>query len=170
MRRLSALVVVATLAACSRQTPAPPAEDTAAPATSASVDASPPPPAPTTPPAATRTGGGSGELPPYQTDTPPAFVDKVWRVAPGGEQEAGTTYTFLRDGTLLVDAPGGTPSKGTWRTAGDKVTMVEEGVAYPADILTLDATHFVLRSYNPGGSVDIVLGLDANAPLPQVPY
>ena len=167
MRRLFAIAVLVALAACSK--PAPPAEAPAAPETPAPATAPSPPPAPATPPGATRTGG-SGELPPYQTETPPPFVDRVWRVTPGGEQEAGTTYTFLRDGTLLVDAPSGTPSKGSWRYAGDKVTMVEEGVAHPADVVTLDATHFVLRSYNPGGSVDIVLALDPNAPLPQVPY
>ena len=168
MRRLFAIAVLVALAACSKPAP-PPAEAPGVPEASAPAAAPPPPPAPATPPSATRTGG-SGELPPYQTETPPPFVDRVWRVTPGGEQEAGTTYTFLRDGTLLVDAPSGTPSKGSWRYAGDKVTMVEEGVAHPADVVTLDATHFVLRSYNPGGSVDIVLALDPNAPLPQVPY
>lgn len=164
---LLCIATIALLSACSADQSAPPAPMPAAkPAPSEPAAA---PPVPATPPAATRTGG-SGELPPYQTETPPPFVDRVWRVTPGGEQEAGTTYTFLRDGTLLVDAPSGTPSKGSWRYAGDKVTMVEEGVAHPADVVTLDATHFVLRSYNPGGSVDIVLALDPNAPLPQVPY
>lgn len=165
MRRLLAIAIaiLASLAACSEKTP--PAATDVAPQQEA-----PPPvaatPAPTAPSRATRTGG-SGELPPYQTEMPPAFVDKVWRVAPGGEQEAGTTYTFQRDGTLLIDAPHGTPSRGTWRYAGDKVTMVEEGVAHPADVVTLDDTHFVLRSYNPGGSVDIRMESGGAAPIPR---
>lgn len=165
MRRLLAIAVLASLAACSEK--APPANtgvvsEAAAPPTVAEAPA----PAPAAPSAAEKPDS-KWTPPPFQTETPPAFVDKVWRVAPGGEQEAGTRYTFLRDGTLVVDAPHGTPSRGTWRYAGDKVTMIEEGVAHPADVITLDATHFVLRSYNPGGSVDIRMEADASAPVPR---
>jgi len=87
----------------------------------------------------------------------PVFVDIPWKVSdsPGGQ--AGATYTFARDGTLTIDAPGGTPSTGRWSYAGGKLTMTEDGVAYPTDIVSLDGSHFVIRSHNPGGVVEIAM-------------
>ena len=87
----------------------------------------------------------------------PAFVDIPWKVSnsPGGQ--AGATYTFAHDGTLTIDAPGGTPSTGRWSYAGGKLTMTEDGVAYPTDIVSLDGSHFVIRSHNPGGVVEIAM-------------
>jgi hypothetical protein len=46
------------------------------------------------------------------------------------------------------------------------LTMTEEGVTYPTDILAMDAGHLNLRSHNPGGAVDIVL---VAAPEPASP-
>lgn len=106
---------------------------------------------------------------PATADAIPAFVDKVWRVGPDSGVEAGTTYAFLRDGTLVIDAPHGTPSKGRWRYAGGRFTMIEEGLAYATDIVSLDAMHFVIRSHNPGGAVEIAMVADQDAPLPQAP-
>ena len=87
----------------------------------------------------------------------PAFVDVPWKVSdsPGGQ--AGATYTFARDGTLTIDAPGDTPSTGRWSYADGKLTMTEDGVAYPTDIVSLDESHFVIRSHNPGGVVEIAM-------------
>jgi hypothetical protein len=96
------------------------------------------------------------------------FADKVWRVEHGGDVEAGTAYVFLHDGTLVIAAPHGTPSAGKWRYDVGRLTMVEEGVAYPTDVVSQDDTHLVLRSHNPGGFVDITLALDARSPLPQL--
>jgi ABC-type Fe3+-hydroxamate transport system substrate-binding protein len=96
-----------------------------------------------------------------------AFVDKVWRVAPSSAQQPGTTYTFLSGGTLVIDAPGGTPMTGAWRQVDGRLTMVEEGIAYPTDIVELDATHLVLRSHNPGGAVLIPLVAAPGEPLPR---
>ena len=87
----------------------------------------------------------------------PAFVDKVWHVAPASAQEPGTTYSFLGNGVLVIDSPHGTPMRGRWSYADSKLTMTEEGVTYPTDILAMDAGHLHLRSHNPGDPVDIVL-------------
>ena len=99
----------------------------------------------------------------------PAFVDKVWRAQNGTAVEAGTTYAFLADGTLVIDAPNGTPLYGTWTYADDKLTMTEEGVAYPTDILKLDTGTFQFRSHNPGGAVEVSLVRVLDMPLPKAP-
>jgi hypothetical protein len=132
-------------AAPSPQATTPPAETPATPA--------PTPPSDTTPPA---------------DNTRPAFVDKVWRVEAGGAVEVGTTYAFLGDGTLVIDAPHGTPMTGSWVYADDKLTMTEEGIAYPIDIVSLDAGHFTIRSHNPGGVVEIAMVAAPDVALPSV--
>jgi hypothetical protein len=155
--------VVALLSACSAEAPAPNA-DTPPPASASSAA----PAAVTESPASAAKRPAAPEAPqmlPSSAEAP--FADKVWRVEHGGDVEAGTAYAFLHDGTLLVDAPHGRPSRGQWRYDVGKLTMVEDGVAYPTDVVSQDATHLVLRSHNPGGSVDIMLALDANAPLPR---
>lgn len=145
-----AIMLTAALCACSA--PAPPQEATPAPATA--TTASP----------ATTAADAAPEAPPRSGE--PAFVDTTWRVAPGSAIEAGTTYRFLRDGTLAIDAPHGTPAKGAWRYADGKLTMVEEGIAYPTDIVALDATRFVIRSHNPGGVIEIAMTADAGGTPP----
>ena len=152
-QQLFTSVMVATLAACSAQ--APPQEAARAAATSAM--AAPATAATVAADAVPDTGPASGL---------PAFVDTTWRVAPGSAVEAGTTYRFLRDGTLAIDAPHGTPAKGAWRYADGKLTMVEEGIAYPTDIVALDATRFVIRSHNPGGVLEIAMTADAGTTPP----
>jgi hypothetical protein len=42
-------------------------------------------------------------------------------------------------------------------------------VAYPTDIVALDAGTFQIRSHNPGGAVDIALVPAPDAPLPTAP-
>ena len=64
---------------------------------------------------------------------------------------------FLGIGVLVVDAPHGMPMHGRWTYVDGRLTMIEEGVSYPTDIVAMDAGHLTLRSHNPGGSVDIVL-------------
>lgn len=149
MRNCNSILILALLSACSAN--APP-EATAAAATSVAT------PAPV----------ASAAMPaPTSVATPPAFVDKVWRVAPSSTQQPGTTYTFLSSGALVIDAPGGTPMTGAWRQVGGQLTMVEEGIAYPTDIVELDAAHLVLRSHNPGGTVLIPLLAAPGVPLPR---
>jgi hypothetical protein len=152
MRKLILLGTITLLAACNANPPpAAPAE----PATP-SPQAPTPPPSPTLP---------SDTTPPADNTTP-AFVGKVWRVEAGGTVEAGTTYAFLDGGTLVVDAPHGTPMTGSWAYVDGKLTMTEEGITYPTDIVSLDATHFTIRSHNPGGVVEIAMVAAPDVPLP----
>jgi hypothetical protein len=139
MRKLILLGTITLLAACNAN---PPPAVPAGPAT-------PSPQAPAPPPSST--------LPSEPDNTAPAFVGKVWRVEAGGTVEAGTTYAFLDGGTLVVDAPHGTPMTGSWAYVDGQLTMTEEGIAYPTDIVSLDASHFTLRSHNPGGTVEIAM-------------
>jgi hypothetical protein len=153
MRKLILLGTITLLAACNANPPpAAPAE----PATP-SPQAPTPPPSPTLP---------SDTTPPADNTTP-AFVGKVWRVEAGGTVEAGTTYAFLDGGTLVVDAPHGTPMTGSWAYVDGKLTMTEEGITYPTDIVSLDATHFTIRSHNPGGVVEIAMVAAPDVPLPS---
>jgi hypothetical protein len=59
--------------------------------------------------------------------------------------------------------------RGRWSIIGGQLTMTEEGVTYPTDIVALDATHLTLRSHNPGGSVDIVLVAASGRAAPPAP-
>ncbi|MHB8914670.1 MAG: hypothetical protein ACYC4K_02515 [Thiobacillus sp.] len=61
---------------------------------------------------------------------------------------------FLSDGTLVFASGNAEPAFGTWRTEKGALTMVEEGIAYPTDILGLSASEFRIRSHNPGGNVE----------------
>jgi hypothetical protein len=155
--------VFALLSGCSAEAPAPNADIPSAASTPSEAPAAI---AGSPVPAAKRPAAPAApDMLPSSAEAP--FADKVWRVERGGDVEAGTAYTFLHDGTLVIDAPHGTPATGRWRYDIGKLTMVEDGVAYPTDVVSQDATHLVLRSHNPGGSVDITLALDANAPLPH---
>ena len=154
MRCVVLSFAIAVLAACNAEappadatTPAVPTAPAVTPLPTASRD-----PATATP--ATTTPGGSAA----PASAPmPAFVDIPWKVSDAAGGQVGTVYTFARDGTFTIDAPGGTPSTGRWTYTGGKLTMTEDGVAYPTDIVSLDDTRFVIRSHNPGGAVDIAM-------------
>ncbi|MEO6462391.1 MAG: hypothetical protein ABIP29_04895, partial [Candidatus Eisenbacteria bacterium] len=88
---------------------------------------------------------------------PAGFVNRVWRVSASNAVAAGTHYVFLAESTLVIDGPGGTPAVGTWRRDGEGLVMVEEGIAYPTDILELTGERFRIRSNNPGQPVEITL-------------
>ena len=152
MRKLILLGTITLLAACNANPPPSAPVEPATPPPQAST----PPPSPTLP----------SDTPPPADETTPAFVDKVWRVEAGGTVEADTTYAVLDDGTLVVDAPHGTPMTGSWAYVDGKLTMTEEGIAYPTDIVSLDASHFTIRSHNPGGVVEIAMVAAADVPLP----
>jgi hypothetical protein len=102
---------------------------------------------------APRSGGSAG------------FVNRVWKVEKSSSVSPNTMYVFLSDGTLVVTSPQGKPSLGTWKSEAGKLTMVEEGLSYPVDILRLDAGRFTIRSHNPGEPVDIEM---VPAPSPAV--
>ena len=153
MRKLILLGTITLLAACNANPPpSAPAEPATPPPQATPATPAPTPPSDTTPPA---------------NSTTPAFVDKVWRVEAGGTVEAGSTYTFLDGGTLVIDAPHGTPMTGAWAYDDGKLTMTEEGITYPADIVSLDASHFTIRSQNPGGVVEIAMVAAPDVPLPS---
>jgi hypothetical protein len=144
MRHWIPAIAVVLLAACSRDATAPSPAPVARP------------PAVTTP--AVHAAAGKA----------PAFVDKVWRVGPSSTLAPGTIYAFLGNGVLVIHSPGGTPMVGQWHQAADQLSMVEDGIAYPTDIVALDAAHLVLRSHNPGGSVLIPLVPAPDVPLPRI--
>jgi hypothetical protein len=93
------------------------------------------------------------------------FVNRVWLAGDSTGVAAGSVYVFLSDGTLVMTGPGGRPAFGTWSPASGGLTMVEDGVAYPTDVVELTGERLYLRSHNPGSPVDIVL-----APAPQPPF
>lgn len=149
----AAVASSALLAACQPRTPA--TDDATAPTATAPAPA----PASTAPTSAA----------PPAPATPPRFAGKVWRAAAGGPVEPGTTYAFLDDGTLVIDSPNGTPMVGAWAQADGRMTMTEEGVTYPVDVLQLDDSTFRLRSNNPGGAVEITLEAAPDVALPVAP-
>lgn len=141
MRLILPVVATLLLAACQRD---------AAPTTDSAASTPAPPattPSPITP----------APVPPPSTDIPPAFVDYAWRAVEGSGVEPGATYTFQRDGILIVSSPSGTPVRGNWRFVDGALTMTEDNIDYPTDIVAQDADHLHLRSNNPGGAVDLVL-------------
>jgi hypothetical protein len=91
----------------------------------------------------------------------PAFAGKTWKVVQSSAVAPGTTYEFRADGTLVVASPGSPPSSGRWAWSEGNLTMTEEGITYPTDILALDERTFRIRSHNPGEPVDITLELVA---------
>lgn len=151
MRKLMLTVSIILVCACK------PAPSTSQPVEPASVEPASMEPADAPAPAVAAADAPIGAA---------AFVDKVWRVEASTAVEPGSTYTFLADGTLVIDSPNGTPLHGSWSYDDGKLTMTEEGVAYPTDILKLDASTFQIRSNNPGGAVEITLVPAPDVPLP----
>lgn len=159
MRMLLLSLTLLVLAACRADAPAE-APVAAAPETTATT-ASPAVPAPAVAPAPTE-----AEAPP--ADPARVLAGKVWRVerrSDGGD--IGSTYAFLADGTLVVDGPHAAPMTGSWRADGGALSMTEEGIAYPTDLVVRDADHVTLRSHNPGGVVELALVHAADVPLPD---
>jgi hypothetical protein len=105
--------------------------------------------------------------------TPPApptsFVNRVWRAVTANGAPRDELYVFLSGGTLVITSSTGTPMVGRWAHVGERVTMVEEGVEHTADILTLTADEFRIRSYNPGEPVELHFVPADAAPRAPVP-
>jgi hypothetical protein len=97
------------------------------------------------------------QQPASSADPRARFVDMSWRVESSNAVAPGTRYRFGSDGTLRIDAPGSTPALGRWTWAHGALVMIEDGIAYPTDILHLDARRFSIRSHNPGTPVDIAM-------------
>lgn len=133
---VAAMVCAATLAACT--SPPPPTSTPAAPSAAPVA----PTPAPSTA---------------APTDPRARFVDRSWRVVSSNGVAVGTRYRFEGDGTLRIEAEGSTPGIGRWTFEQGRLVMIEEGIAYPTDIVALDENRFAIRSHNPGEPVDIVM-------------
>jgi hypothetical protein len=94
---------------------------------------------------------------PEPGETPP-FANRVWQVAASSSVARGTLYVFLGDGTLLIASDHGTPALGRWEQREEGLTLVEEGLRYPADVLRLTADSFSIRVHSPGVPVTITFG------------
>ena len=104
------------------------------------------------------------QVPPPAAEVPthavtPAFAGKTWKVMQSSAVAPGTTYEFRAGGSLVVTSPGSPPSPGSWAWSEGNLTMTEDGITYPTDILALDDSTFRIRSNNPGEPVDITLEL-----------
>lgn len=154
-----AMIAGLALAACQK-----PAAEEPASAPAAAEPAATPAPDAATGPATAETAA-----PPQTVDAAPAFVGKVWEVKTSSAVEPGTQYSFLADGTLVIASKNGPPGYGKWTYESGKLTMIEEGIGYPTDILKLDSGSFEIRSHNPGEPVTISLVPAANATLPTAP-
>ena len=142
MKLLVFLAAILALSGCNRPAPATTDSSAASPdAATTAVASSPQPCKPAAP-----------------------FLDRVWRVRESSAVAPGTLYVFLSDGTLLVAAENQKPSFWRWTYVDGALTMIEESVAYPTDILTLSDKEFTIRSHNPGEAVLITLVPVTGAP------
>ena len=87
----------------------------------------------------------------------PSFVNRVWSVQSSNAVAPGQLYVFLSDGTMLIASSNGRPALGSWKQQGETFTMVEEGIAYPVEILELTQERFRIRMRNPGEPVEMTL-------------
>jgi hypothetical protein len=106
--------------------------------------------------------GCSSPVPSEQTSTQPrraapGFVNRVWSVQSSNAVAAGQLYVFLSEGTLVIASPNGTPALGRWTQQDQAFTMIEEGIAYPVEILELTQDRFRIRMRNPGEPVEMTL-------------
>lgn len=88
------------------------------------------------------------------SDIRPTFVNKVWRVSESTGMSPGQLVVFLSEGTLVFASGNSKPALGQWRSKQGALTMIEDGIAYPTDILSLSPAEFRIRSHNPGGTVE----------------
>ena len=98
------------------------------------------------------------------TQTPaaaPSFVNRVWSLQSSSTVTPGQLYVFLSGGTLVITSPNGKPALGSWKQEGGAFTMVEEGIAYPVEILELTQDRFKIRVTNPGEPVEMALVIAA---------
>ena len=98
------------------------------------------------------------------TEARTTFVNRVWRVSQSSSVAPGQLYTFLSEGTLVIASPTGTPSLGTWRDDGGKLTIVEDSRPYNVKVLGLSETEFRIQINGPGDPV-IIRFEPANTPL-----
>jgi heat shock protein HslJ/uncharacterized membrane protein len=115
-----------------------------------------PPPAATVEPAAQPRPGAGAD----------SFVNRVWEIAESPQAEPGALRVFLADGTLVMTSPNSTPAFGRWRYADGKLTIIEEGLEYPTEILELGGNSFRIRMQGPGEPIEIRFAT-ATQPRPE---
>jgi hypothetical protein len=101
-------------------------------------------------PAATTT-----TTPPPAPAVAPSFVNRVWQVEKSEQIPAGPLYTFFSDGVLVITSPGNTPLVGAWARTDSGLTMTEEGITRPVDVIGLTAERFHIRINGVGEPVEI---------------
>jgi len=89
--------------------------------------------------------------------TQESFVNKVWQIKTSNSIEPGMLYVFLSDGTLVMASPSSQPSLGRWTRTEKGLNLIEEGITYPTEILSLTRDEFRIRSLNPGDPVELQL-------------
>lgn len=85
------------------------------------------------------------------------FTNRVWVVEASNAVAVGSVYVFLGDRTLVLTSPGGTPAFGRWVFERGELAIVEDGLAYPVDILQAKGDHLRLRIHGPGDPVTLEL-------------
>lgn len=96
--------------------------------------------------------------PPAEARSPamPGFADEVWVVAESAQVAPGDVRVFLADGTLVMASPNATTALGAWRQEGDQLRVTEDGVEYPADLLSQPGEPLRIRIRGPGDAVEIL--------------
>lgn len=86
-----------------------------------------------------------------------AFVDRVWVVEESNSVANGSTRVFLSGGTLALVDPGATPAFGRWKLEEGRLTVVEEGIAYPVDLDELRGDTMRITLRGPGEPVRMTM-------------
>lgn len=152
--RPGAVLIAALLLAACQPTPPPAAEAPAVPAPEAPA----PPAAPEAP--------AVPDAPAIPTAA--QLSAHVWTIESSSAVAVGTHYSFLADGTLVIQQGEDPPGVGAWKLEDGALTLTEEGQAYPTDIVSYAPERLELRSHNPGGTVTLVLVPDPTATLPAM--
>ena len=103
---------------------------------------------------------GEAQAPPATSAAPaatvePTFVNRVWRVEKSAQIPAGPLYTFFSDGVLVITSPGNKPLVGAWARTDSGLTMTEDGITRPVDVVELTAERFHVRIHGGGEPVEI---------------
>jgi len=86
-----------------------------------------------------------------------AFVGRVWVVEESNAVAKGSTRVFLADGTLVLAGPGSTPAFGSWAVEQGRLSIVEEGIAYPTDLDEIRDDTMKITMHSPGEPVRMTL-------------
>lgn len=86
-----------------------------------------------------------------------ALVNRVWVVEESNAVATGTLYVLLEEGTLVISSSYSEPLLGQWRLEGERLILVEQGLDYAVDVISLDPERVRLRIHNPGVPVEMTL-------------